>query len=198
LFACLAPFVRELRRKNGSERSICSRIAQTTQFARQLRRILATRPPNPFPAHYSDGKSAQTLTSYLLELVFGAFVHACVRGRALVLLELVWLCWHRPLLCSHMYVAHTRVWRPQLRAAAKQRAFSRYKQIGGTFHLLPPTALSSLAIHPTDVSECVTVIVRISLTSGKVLSCRAERSIIQDVTTFTYSQADQILASGGR
>eukprot|EP00986_Skeletonema_menzelii_P016040 scaffold13318_cov137-Skeletonema_menzelii.AAC.6 len=84
-----------------------------------------------------------------------------------------------------------------LRQAAERRGQSRYDLPFGPLHLLPPKALSALALSTDGDSynECVTVWAYIDERDGKLIEAGLERTIIGSPTALSFDDATNLLES---
>lgn len=86
-----------------------------------------------------------------------------------------------------------------LRKAAERRGQSRYDLPFGPLHLLPPVALSALALSTDDdnsTNECVTVWAYIDERDGKLIDAGLERTIISSPKALSFDDATKLLDSG--
>ncbi|KAL7458721.1 hypothetical protein ACHAWC_010357 [Mediolabrus comicus] len=85
-----------------------------------------------------------------------------------------------------------------LRKAAERRGQSRYDLPFGPLHLLPPVALSALALSTDDdnsTNECVTVWAYIDERDGKLIDAGLERTIISSPKALSFDDATKLLDS---
>ncbi|KAK1745604.1 ribonuclease domain-containing protein [Skeletonema marinoi] len=82
-----------------------------------------------------------------------------------------------------------------LREAAERRGQSRYDLPFGPLHLLPPKALSALALSTDDNSanECVTVWAYIDERDGRLIEAGLERTIIGSPKALSFDDATNLL-----
>lgn len=83
-----------------------------------------------------------------------------------------------------------------LREAAERRGQSRYDLPLGPLHLLPPVALSALALSTDDdnsTNECVTVWAYIDERDGKLIEAGLERTIIACPKALSFDDASKLL-----
>lgn len=83
-----------------------------------------------------------------------------------------------------------------LRKAAERRGQSRYDLPFGPLHLLPPKALSALALSTDDNSsnnECVTVWAYIDERDGNLIEAGLERTIIASPKALSFDDATKLL-----
>lgn len=88
-----------------------------------------------------------------------------------------------------------------LRKAAERRGQSRYDLPFGPLHLLPPVALSALALSTDDhnsTNECVTVWAYIDERDGKLIDAGLERTIISSPKALSFDDATKLLDSGSQ
>ncbi|KAL7434763.1 hypothetical protein ACHAXM_007571 [Skeletonema potamos] len=87
-----------------------------------------------------------------------------------------------------------------LREAAERRGQSRYDLPFGPLHLLPPVALSALALSTDDNStnECVSVWAYIDERDGKLIEAGLERTIIGCPQALSFDDATKLLESGSQ
>jgi hypothetical protein len=87
-----------------------------------------------------------------------------------------------------------------LREAAERRCQSRYDLPFGPLHLLPPVALSALALSTDDnmTNECVTVWAYIDERDGKLIEAGLERTIIGSPKALSFDDATKLLESGSQ
>src|SRR6056300_318444 len=86
-----------------------------------------------------------------------------------------------------------------LRKAAERRGQSRYDLPFGPLHLLPPVALSALALSTDEdnsTNECVTVWAYIDERDGKLIDAGLERTIISSPKALSFDDANKLLDSG--
>ena len=98
---------------------------------------------------------------------------------------------------SNIYLSHDAQFKV-LRQAAEHRGQSRYDLPFGPLHLLPPKALSALALstdNENSVNECVTVWTYIDERSGKLIDYGLERTIIGSPTALSFEEANKLLES---
>lgn len=94
----------------------------------------------------------------------------------------------------------------ELRQAAENRIISRYDLPFGPLHLMPPTALKTLALTTRTVdgvppefpiNRCVTIWAYIDERNGKIIDAGIERTVISAPYALTFDDASEILAGHG-